>query len=113
MAGPSSPGKVIAPDLLLSVQRRVSTARAQLTERKPEMEGRAIDASYGSLTQLASAMWFRSLIDRNNDPDDDFHFNLFKPVVIGRDINAENDILHLNVTSPWFLFHALRAIATG
>ena len=57
MAGPSSPAKVIAQDLLLSVQRRVSTARAQLTMRK--MEGRAIDASYGSLTQLSSAMWFQ------------------------------------------------------
>ena len=108
MAGPSSPAKVINPALLQSVQRRVQTSRTQLTQRK--MEGRTIDASYGSLTQL---MWFRTLIDRNNDPDDDFHFNLFKPVVIGRDIKAENDILHLNVTSPWFLFNALRAISTG
>ena len=111
MAGPSSPAKMISPDLMRSVQRRVSASRAQLTMRK--MEGRSIDTTYGSLTQLASVMWFRTLIDRNNDPDDDFHFNLFKPVVIGRDIKAENDILHLNVTSPWFLFNALRAIATG
>ena len=72
-----------------------------------------MDASFGSLTQLASAMWFLSLIDRNNDPDDDFHFKLFHPVIIGSNINAENDILHLNVTSPWFLFNVLRAISTG
>ena len=110
MAGPSSPGKLIDSALLRSVQRRVQTSRTQLTQRK--LEGLAIDTSYGSLTQLASAMWFRSLIDRHNDPDDEFHLNLFKPVIIGRDIKAENDILHLNISSPWFLFNALRAIAT-
>ena len=55
------------------------------------MEGRAIDASYGSLTQLSEAMWFQSMVDRNNDPDDDFHFNLFSPVLIGRNVQAKND----------------------
>ena len=34
MAGPSSPGKLIEPALLRSVQRRVSRAREQLTVRK-------------------------------------------------------------------------------
>ena len=79
MAGPSSPAKLIEPELLRSVQRRVSKSRAQLTVRK--MEGRAIDASFGSLTQLASVMWFRSQIDRNNDQDDELHFKLFNPVL--------------------------------
>jgi hypothetical protein len=56
MAGPSSPGKLIEPSLLRSVQRRVSRAREQLTLRK--MDGFVLDASYGSLTQLAEAKWF-------------------------------------------------------
>jgi hypothetical protein len=92
MAGPSSPGKDIEPALLRSVQRRVSKSRAQSTVKK--MEGRAIKASYGSLIQLAAAMWFRSLVDRNNDLDNELNFKLFSPVIIGRDTKAENDILY-------------------
>ena len=92
MAGPTSPGKLIEPALLRSVQRRVSKSRAQLTVKK--MDGRAIEASYGSLTQLAAAMWFRSLVDRNNDLDNELNFKLFSPVIIGRDTKAENDILY-------------------
>ena len=111
MAGPSSPGKHIEPSLLRSVQRRVLKSRAQLTVQK--LEGRALDASYGSLTQLANAMWFRTLVERNNDPDHEYHFNLFSPVIICRDVQAANDILHLNVTSPWFLLNVLRGITTG
>ena len=111
MACPSSLGKLIEPSLLRSVHRRVSKSLAQLTLKK--MEGRAIDASYGSLTQLSEAMWFQPMVDRNNDPDDAFHFNLFSPVLIGRDVQAANDILHLKVTSPWFLLNFLRGTATG
>ncbi len=57
MAGPSSPGKLIEPALLRSVQRRVSKARDQLTVLK--MDGFVLNASFGSLTQLAEAKWFR------------------------------------------------------
>ena len=77
------------------------------------MEGLVLDASYGSLTQLAEAKWFLSLVERNNDLDDEYHFDLFSPVDIGRDLQAANDILHLNITSPWFLLNVLRGIATG
>ena len=72
-----------------------------------------MDASYSSLTQLAEAMWLRTLVDLNNNPDDEYHLNLSSPVIIGRDVQAANDILHLNVTSPWFLLNVLRGIATG
>jgi hypothetical protein len=82
MAGPSSPGKLIKPALLRSVQRRVSRAREQLTVQK--MDGFVLDASYGSLSQLAEAKWFRSLVERNNDLDNELHFNT----------KAENDILY-------------------
>ncbi len=58
-------------------------------------------------------MWFRTLVERNNDPDDEYHFNLFSPVIIGREVQAANDILHLNVTTPWFLLNVLSGIATG
>ena len=77
------------------------------------MDGLVLDASYGSLTQLAESKWFRSLVERNNNRDDEFHFDLFSPVIIGRDLQAVNGILHLNITSPWFLLNVLRGIATG
>ncbi len=57
--------------------------------------------------------WFRTLIDRNNNFDDDFHFDLFTPFVIGRGIDAKRDIVHINITSMWFLLNILRAIACG
>jgi hypothetical protein len=63
-----------------------------------------IDSTFGSLTQFADAKWLRTLLDRNNDPEDDFHFGLSSLAVIGRDINASRDIVHINLTSPWFLF---------
>ncbi len=71
-----------------------------LQQTVKKMEGHDIDASYGSLTQLAAGMWFQSLVDSNNDPKDEFHFDLFSPVIIGRDIKPENDIFHLNATFP-------------
>ena len=72
------------------------------------MEGLVLDASYGS-----EAKWFRSLVKRNNDSDDEYHFDLFSPVIIGRNVQAANDILHLNITSPYFILNILRGIATG
>jgi hypothetical protein len=37
---------------------------------------------------------------------------LFSAFVIGRDLNAARDIVHINVTSLWFLSNLLRQIAT-
>jgi hypothetical protein len=111
LAGPSRPIKLIEPALMRSLQRGISKARAQLTVK--QREGRSINSSFGSLTRLAETKWFQTLVDRKNNPEDDFHFNLFSPLVIGRDIKAGHDIFHLDVTSPWFLFNVLRAIATG
>ncbi len=67
------------------------------------LQGFNIYSSFGSLTQFTDAKWFCTLLDRNNDPKDDFHFNLFSPVVIGLDINVSRDIVHINLTSIWFL----------
>ncbi len=111
LAGPNSPGKNIVPELLLCMQRVVRVSRAQLTIR--QLQGFDIGSSFGSLTQFTDAKWFRTLLDRNNHPEDDFHFDLFSPVVIGRDINASRDIVHINLTSLWFLLNIYRVIASG
>ena len=111
LAGPDSLGKNIAPQLLRCMQRVVRLSRAQLTIR--QLQGFDIDSSFGSLTKFAEAKWFRTLLDRNNDPEDDFHFDLFSPIVIGRDINATRDIVHINLTSIWFLLNIFRVIASG
>ncbi len=57
--------------------------------------------------------WFSDLVARSNDGEDDFHFDLFTPVVIGRNLDAQRDIVQMNLTSPWFLFNLLRVIASG
>jgi hypothetical protein len=62
---------------------------------------------------LPTLKWLRTLLDRTNDPQDDFHYDLYRPLVIGRDINASRGIVHIDLTSPWFLFNILRVIASG
>ncbi len=34
------------------------------------------------------------------------------PVVIGRNLDAKRDIVHINLTSPWFLLNLLRVIVS-
>jgi hypothetical protein len=109
--GLESPDKHIAPDMLRCVQRLVLASRVQLTVK--QLQGFDIKSSFGSITQFAKAKWFRMLFDCNNDPEDTFLFYLYSALVIGRDINAERDILHINVTSPWFLFKIMCQIASG
>jgi hypothetical protein len=111
LAGLESPDKHIAPDLLRCVQSLMQASRAQLTVK--QLQGFDIDSSLGSLAQFAEAKWLRTLLDRNNDPEYDFHFDLNSAFVIGRSINAERDIVHTIVVSPCFLFNILRQFASG
>ncbi len=52
-------------------------------------------------------------MDRNNDPDDAFYFDMFTTFVIGRDVNAAWDIVHIKISLLWFVRNILRHIATG
>jgi hypothetical protein len=38
-----------------------------------------------------------TLVDRNNDPEDGFHFNMYSAFVIGRDLNAARDIVQFHL----------------
>jgi hypothetical protein len=106
-----SPGKKMKADMLRSIRNRVKTAREQLTTTL--LSGYAIDDSFGSLTKFAARLDFRRLIDQHNDSEHEFHFDLFEPIIIGSDIQARRDLVHINITSPWFLFNAFRAIGCG
>ena len=106
-----APGSSIGTDLLRSVQYRVMTSRKKLNDA--QMEGHGLNGSFGSLSKFAERLNFSHLIQRHNDPDDDYHLDFFGPVVIGADILAQNDVVHLNITSQWFLCNAFRSIMTG
>ena len=56
---------------------------------------------------------FKTLLQQHNDEASDFHFKLFEPFVIGRDLKAKDDIVYLNFSSIWHLLNFLRNIAAG
>ena len=94
LADPNSPRTRIGLEMLRCMQRVVRLLRADLTVK--QLQGFDINSSFGSLTQFSGVKWFRMLTDRNSDFDDDFHFDLFAPYVIGRGIDAKRDILILH-----------------
>ena len=101
----------IDPKYARCIQRQVRKSRKLLTVA--QLLGYEIGSSFGALTEFASNFWINSLIDRHNDDADPFHFDLFRPFVIGKDIKAERDIVHINLSSPWFICNILRQIAAG
>jgi hypothetical protein len=103
--------KKIALELLLSVQHWVKLPRTQLTMKR--LDGFDINSSYGSLQKFSVFFWFADLVACNDNGEDDFHFDLFTPVVIGRNLDAQRDIVHINLTFLWFFFNFLRVIASG
>jgi hypothetical protein len=106
-----SPEKQINPIKIRNVRRQVAKFRAELTLE--QLDNFRIDDSYGSLVRFSDAKWFRTLIDQHNDADLPFHFDLFEPFVIGRDLNPEDDIVYLNFSTIWHLCNFLRNIAAG
>ncbi len=60
----------------------------------------------------SDANLFANLLEQHNDEKLAFHFDLFEPFVIGRDLNAKDDIVYLKF-SMWHLLNFLRNIATG
>jgi hypothetical protein len=79
------------------MQRVVRASREQLTVK--QLQGFNIDSFFGSLAKSSDVKWFGTLVDRHNDHEDDFHFNMYSTIVIGRDLNAAWDIVHINITS--------------
>jgi hypothetical protein len=107
----TSPEKAIDPKLLRSIQHRVKNARQELTLQR--LSGHAIDDSYGNLLSFAVDNSWDALIQQHNEADGGFHLDLYAPVVIGHEFDAARDIIHINVSSPWWLLNAWRAINSG
>jgi hypothetical protein len=76
-------------------------SRAQLTDQ--QLQGVEINDLFGSLEALSKAKCFATLVTQHNDLNDYYHLDMFETVVIGSDLQAELDIVHLNITSLWFL----------
>ena len=81
----ASPEKRIAPSLARSVERQVRKFRGKLTDAK--LEGIAVDDSYGSLVALVDAKWFTTLLGNHNNPDCEYHMDMYEPFIIGKGLN--------------------------
>ena len=107
----SSPNSRIDPELLSSVRRKVRKFRHELT--MDSLKSGALDDSYGHLERLVEQRWFPTLLDVHNNPDAEFHFDMFDVFIIGKDLNPADDIVYMNMTSLWHICNWLRAIASG
>jgi hypothetical protein len=101
----------MAPSLIRHIQRRVRTARDQLTKQVLDVE--KVPESMGELTEWCDKNDFYAALARHNEPTDSFCMPLFSAFVIGSDIKAERQVIHINFSSVWLLLNAVRAIETG
>ncbi len=93
------------------MRRKVSRFRAVLSIQ--QLDNYNIDESFGSLVRYSDAKLFANLLEQHTDENSDFHFDLFEPFVIGRDLNAKDDIVYLKFSSIWHLLNFLRNLAAG
>jgi hypothetical protein len=85
LAGPESPDKQLRLTsfaVCRALCELPASSRAQFTVK--QLQGFDIDSSFGSLAQFAEAKWFRTLLDRNNNPEHEFHFDLNSAFVNNR-----------------------------
>jgi hypothetical protein len=106
-----SPNSRIEPKLIDSVRRKVRKFRVELTSEL--LDGLKMDDSYSTLHEFVQQRWFADLLAKHNDPDSDYHFNLFDVVVVGKNLSPEDDIVYMNMSSLWFLLNFLRNIEAG
>jgi hypothetical protein len=50
---------------------------------------------------------------KHNNPADEYCLPLFTAFVLGHDIIPERQAVHINLSAPWFLMNAIRALETG
>ena len=87
------------------MKRQVVKDRAKLTLE--QLNTVKIDDSFGSLVCYAETKWFPTLFEKHNDRGSD-HLDMYDVFVIGKDINATEDIVYLNFSSLWHLCNILR-----
>lgn len=106
-----SPNSRIDPALIGSLRRKVRKFRAELTSEL--LDGLKVDDSYQSLLKLVEERWFPTLLAQHNDPDSEFHFDLFEVFIMGKDLNPADDIVYMNMSSLWHILNWLRNIEAG
>ncbi len=94
------------PFLISSIQRGVRTARDQLTQQVLQVKKLQL------LIRWCEKHDFYAALERHNDPDDSYCLPLFSAFVIGCDIKAERQLIHINFSSVWLLLNAIWAIET-
>ena len=99
------------PSMLRCIQRRVKSARDQLTEQ--QLDTSTIPESLGDLIEWCKDNDFFVALKRHDDPNDPYCIPLYKAFVIGMDITPEYQVIQINFASVWFLLNAVRAIETG
>ena len=83
----------------------------QLTKQVLQVE--KIPESMGELIEWCDKNDFYAAWAQHNDPTDSFCMPLFSAFVIGCDIKAERQLIHIKFSSVWLLLNAVRAIETG
>ncbi len=99
------------PAQLRLIQRRVQSARMDLTKQK--LDNSTVPESLGELIGWCAAQDFYAALGKHNDLNDDYCLPLFSAVVIGSAIKPECQAIHINLSAPWFLLNAIRALETG
>ena len=103
--------KHMKPSMLRCIQRRVKTARDQLTMQ--QMDTSAVPESLGDLIEWCKEHDLFKAVQRHNDPHSPYCLPLNTVFVIGFDIKPERQVIQINFASIWFLLNAVRAIETG
>ena len=106
-----SPTKSIPDKLKRCVERRVYSARKNMT--KKQLDGYKLTDSFGSLTVFSEINLFSTLMRKHNDPEYAYHFRLFDFVVLGSQVTAEHDLVRITFGSVWMMLNAYRAIIAG
>ena len=88
------------PTQLRCIQRRVRTARQQLTMQK--LAAVTVPETLGDLIGWCMPQDFYAALPvrKHNDPADEFCLPLFSAFCLGSDIKPERQAIHINMSSP-------------
>ena len=89
------------PAQLRLIQRRVQTARQELTKQK--LDTSTVPESLGELVGWCETQDFHATLCKHNDPADEYCLPLFTAFILGHDIKPERQAIHINLSVPWFL----------
>jgi hypothetical protein len=105
------PEKKIPFDHLRSMRHQVYRVREEISQR--QLFGCKLKGTFGSLEEFEQHYMWSDMVRRHNDASDDFHIGMFDFCVIGHQTMAEWEVFRLDLSSPFLLEHAIRAIKAG